>query len=466
LFAALCGIGSEGKTIPSFVYGLPEDELTELAGKMLEGDGSLSEKQFCYTSNSPKLTAGFSYLFDLLGIEHSIHYRKEKAAWTMRTRPSGSERIRQVVHTEVRNARGEYVYDLSIDDGHTFVDGLGRVLLHNTDSCFTRADTEEQMQEFVRYCNGELYPKLVEQCGCKSNCIDIAYEKAYERIVFTASKKYCARLLHYKGKRATADSKPEIKGLEYKRGDAVLVARKLQGECIDLLMRECCEDPARFEPIVERYLDHVMNDAVVLEEILMAKSLSKPIDEYVAKTPPEHVRVAIMLRDRGEDVSVGTKIQYVMLDASGDGASRVIPVRDWNGECDRAGLWEKRVWPPTQRLLDSAFPEHDWSRFDKVRLKEPKARKSKAAPGQQGLFDGDAGKVLRMVADESRGFNEQGVKAVRAILEVAKDGSVPVELTLLVDGRAVRLEVERKVAVDAALLRRLRALLGDRAVSW
>lgn len=336
----------------------------------------------------------------------------------------------------------------------------------DTDSCFTRADTEERMQEFVRYCNAELYPQLVEKCGCTTNCIDIAYEKAYERIVFTASKKYCARLLHYKGKRATADSKPEVKGLEYKRGDAVKVARTMQGECIDLLMRECCEDPKAFEPIVERYLDHVMNDAVVLEEILMAKSLSKPIEEYVAKTPPEHVRVAMMLRDRGEDVSVGTKIQYVMLDASGDGASKVIPARDWNGECDRAGLWEKRVWPPTQRLLDSAFPQHDWSRFDNVRLKEVKARKSKAAPGQQGLFDGDAGKVLRMTADESRGFNEQGVKAVRAILEVAKPGAVPVEMTLLVDGHAVRLEVERKVAVDAALLRRLRALLGDKAVVW
>ena len=466
LFAALCGVGSDGKFLPAFVYGLPDDAIEELAGTMMEGDGSVSNKQLCYTSNSPKLTAGFSYLFDLLGIEHSIHYREAKAAWTIRTRPHGSERVRQVVHADVRKAKGEYVYDLSIDDGHTFVDGIGRVLLHNTDSVLLQGESEKAVADFGEWCNRELYPEMVAKCGCVSNYISIAYEKAYERIVFVGAKKYTARMLHYKGTRATDDTKPEVKGLEFKRGDAILIARKLQGECIDLLMRERCEDAARFEPVVQRYLDHVLNDALALDEVVLSKSLSKPIEEYVAETPPEHVRVAMVLKERGEDVSVGTKIHYVILDASGTGAMKVIPAKDWTGEVDRWGIWEKRVWPPTQRLLDSAFPGHDWSRFDKVRPKEAQQRKSKAPAGQGSLFERDGGKVLRLRAEEARGFNEQGVLAVKAILEMAPAGPSPVELTLALEKGEVRLEVERKVSVDDALVRRLRSLLGEKSVAW
>jgi len=342
-------------------------------------------------------------------------------------------------------------------------------LYSDTDSCFTKADTEEQVTAFTGWCNGELYPKLVDKCGCKTNCIDIAYEKAYERIVFVASKKYCARLLHYKGKRATADSKPEIKGLEYKRGDAVKVARALQGECIDKLMRECCEQPSEFEPIVQRYLDHCLNDALTLDEVVLGKSLSKPIKDYAAETPPVHVRVAMLLEERGEDVSVGQKVMYVVTDYSpGEGGMTAIPAKDWTGEVDRYGLWEHLVWPPTQRLLDSAFPEHDWSRFEKVRPKEPPKPRTnkKGKEGQLTLLDADAGKVLRLVADETRGFNEQGVMAVKAILEMAAAGSTPVVLTVRVEKGDAQLEVGRKVNVDGALVRRLRSLLGDAGVQW
>ena len=39
---------------------------------------------------------------------------------------------------EISRVEG-YVYDLEVEGAHTFVDGIGRVLLHNTDSLATRA---------------------------------------------------------------------------------------------------------------------------------------------------------------------------------------------------------------------------------------------------------------------------------------------------------------------------------------
>ena len=343
-----------------------------------------------------------------------------------------------------------------------------RAIYGDTDSAMAQGATEEQVHKFVAWCNAELYPKMVAECGCRENYIAVDYEKAYERIVFCASKKYCARILHYKGKRATAESKPEIKGLEFKRGDAVKMARLLQGTCIDRLMRDCCEDPMAFEPDVKRCLNHCLNDSLMLEEVVLGKSLSKPIKEYAATTPPIHVRVAKLLQERGEDVSVGQKVMYVITNHDVDeGGSEAIPANDWTGELDRYGLWEHLVWPPTRRLLESAFPQHDWAQFDKVRPKAaPKLRSSKKREGQLALIDPDAGKVLRLVASEEAGFNERGVAAARTILGMARDGGTPVELTLRLGNGDVQMVVDRRVTVDDVLVRRLRSLLGDSGVQW
>lgn len=339
----------------------------------------------------------------------------------------------------------------------------------DTDSGMAVGVDESTFRDFVGWCNAELYPRLLKEQGCQENCISLAYEKEFERLVFVASKKYIGRYSHYKGKLATADSKPEVRGMEFKRGDAVLMARRLQGEIIEKLMRECCDDPTAYEPIVEKFKDHALNDQLELAEVVLSKSLSKTIAEYIAETPPVHVRVAQLMKDRGEDVSVGQKIPYVIVDHNPKGGEGIlaIPAKDWTGEVDRYGLWESMVWPPTERLLDSAFPNHDWSRFGKVRPKEKSTakRKSKDADTQLGLLSiGTRGLALK--ASIPRGFNEQGVKAAKAILDLAKDGETPVTLSLEMVNSTVVLETGRRITVDPVVLRRLRSLLGDQGVCW
>ena len=104
---------------------------------LIEGDGHVDlANQDIYTTKSQQLAAGLSYALDQHGIEHSIHYRKDKKCYSIRSRPTNSERLRYTNMCEVRKSN-EYVYDLEIEGGHTFVDGLGRVLLHNTDSVVT-----------------------------------------------------------------------------------------------------------------------------------------------------------------------------------------------------------------------------------------------------------------------------------------------------------------------------------------
>ena len=72
------------------------------------------------------------------GVEHSFGYRPSKQAWMVRTRPKGSARTGRVVSDQAFSAlESEWVYDLTVPGPQTFVDGVGQVLLHNTDSIVT-----------------------------------------------------------------------------------------------------------------------------------------------------------------------------------------------------------------------------------------------------------------------------------------------------------------------------------------
>ena len=148
-FAALAGKGSAKKRLPSFVFDLEKADLHALWDKLREGDGSTHPitGQENYTTKSPVLTAGVSYLWDLLDLEHTVYFRPKKSTWSLFTRPNGSGRARKKTTVQTRSARSEWVYDLQVGGAHTFVDGIGRVLLHNTDSCYTNAELPEDSKK-------------------------------------------------------------------------------------------------------------------------------------------------------------------------------------------------------------------------------------------------------------------------------------------------------------------------------
>jgi hypothetical protein len=140
-FWALCGIKSRGKKLPSFAFELSDLDFLKLWEKLVEGDGSVDPAgRRVYTTISQRLAAGISFALDQHGVEHALCYRHEKGSWALRERSAGSERKGSRSEKVVRRiADDEYVYDLSVEGAHTFVDGVGRVLLHNTDCCVTRA---------------------------------------------------------------------------------------------------------------------------------------------------------------------------------------------------------------------------------------------------------------------------------------------------------------------------------------
>lgn len=261
----------------------------------------------------------------------------------------------------------------------------------DTDSVFVAGASREEFEEFVEFCNEHLYPKKLKSLGCSDNRISLAYEKEFERIVFTSAKRYAGRYVHYKGAMATEDSKPEVKGLEYKRGDTIRLTRDMQAECVDLLVGMVNggnEDVATFEAVLHRWQSKILFEPLTIEEVVITKGLGKPLNEYVRRKKKDgtfarqlpHIELARLMQANGEDVSEGTKISYFIFDAVAKGGKEYRTVDEWDGSVDRYELWDNIVYPPTMRLLAAAFPEHDWKKgWARTRPKKPRKSKKKNA---------------------------------------------------------------------------------------
>jgi DNA polymerase elongation subunit (family B) len=279
------------------------------------------------------------------------------------------------------------------------------VVYCDTDSVFVVGPTAARFQEFVAWCNDDLFPRLVAGQRCPRNEIRLAYEKEFARLVLLRKKRYAGRFAHYKGTAATAESKPEVKGLEYKRGDSVRAARDLQLEVVTRILGGD-DDVAGYRALIVGWRDRVLGGGLPVEDFAVSKSLSREVEEYrtrlkkdgTATAVPAHVAVAAELGRRGRDVGAGTRVEYVVTDGAAT-PQKAIPREDYTPGCeDRFYVWEALVWPPTLRVLEVAFPAGRWDEFSSVR--PPKQRAVKAAapaslrptkgrggvPGQGALF--------------------------------------------------------------------------------
>ncbi len=364
----------------------------------------------------------------------------------------------------------------------------------------------------MKWLNVKHFPKRIAEQGCTENHIKLTFEKTFSRIVFTSKKRYIGRYSHYKGTAAKADSKPEVKGLEYKRGDTTFLARRLQGQVIDLLVggmtwkdaegkvhpyNPGIETPTEeleiYHAVLSKMRDHVLTEQLPREEVRLSKSLSGSPKTYDKKKCPgckkqvpvssrmcpkcdrplpknddgeavgdlSHVAVAKIMEARGQEVGERTRIEYVVVDGS-ESPHKVIPADDYNGDCDRYFLWENLVFPPTMRLLEAAFPEHDWKSWHKVRPKKPRAS-ARVLEGQLGLGFAPSSsprgddlavpafslKVLTVTIPESAG--KEAIDRVRKVL-AANPGARPVEIVIELDsGAKALLSTPYRVTTGPAL---------------
>lgn len=303
----------------------------------------------------------------------------------------------------------------------------------------------ELFERIVQTLNGQ-WPELLRRTGAPESRIKLDFEKSFRRLVLVSAKRYAARYSRWKGKLAPGDMKPEIKGLEYKRGDALRLAREMQKEAIEILLDVEGPTPTVevFRELVARWRTRLLEGELSVEDIILSQSV-KNLGEYATRytsakctnkvpsagtkkgmkscgydfgsttwdkevsgqcpkcgnerkiaSQPAHVRVAKMLVERGEQVTEGTRIEYLIVgrpddDESGDDKLLALPARDPGvfERIDRNYYWDKRILPPTARLLEAVFPAEKWTETAASRRKQADAI-AKAAAAEQRRRDPNA----------------------------------------------------------------------------
>lgn len=376
----------------------------------------------------------------------------------------------------------------------------------DTDSVFVAGDGEK-FRSFVSRMNESWSERLRPYGVTGKHFIDLDFEKTFRRLIMVSAKRYAGAFDQYKGQDAS-DAKPEVKGLEFKRGDTLSIARQFQTEVV-LALLECeLPTPERMWATVVRWRERVLRGELQLSDVVLSQSLSRPLAEYSSdytrdncascgavfqtgkdssgpekcacgeirnrRSYPAHVRVALDMRAQGKVVQEGGRVAYLVIDTDGQ---KVCPVpADTPGafeRIDREYYWQRRIYPPTMRVLEIVYPDFAW-----VETRQDKVERVAEKQGQRTLFDSPAKirkrrtRSVRLVFGTAAPGRADGddrerirLRAIRAAVE-AHPGDVQVVLEYCwrdVTGSdvVVKLPVGPTIRNDVAARRAIERVIGD-----
>ncbi|MCX6741996.1 MAG: ribonuclease H-like domain-containing protein [Candidatus Pacearchaeota archaeon] len=232
----------------------------------------------------------------------------------------------------------EYVYDIEVDETHRFF--ANNVLVHNTDSVGFALNnkSKKQVLDFLKNLNDEL-PGIME----------LELEDFYKRGIwvtkrtgeFGAKKKYA--LLSYNGKM-------KIRGFETVRRDWCKLARELQDNILDMILKDGNADHSL--ALVQKTIDEIKKRKIDKEKLMIKTQLKKPIEEYLTISP--HVTIAKKMVDRGSPVDVGMLIKFYISEPS---SNKKGPIRDRaklpdeEGEYDIAYYLDHQIIPAVENIF-------------------------------------------------------------------------------------------------------------------
>ncbi len=179
-------------------------------------------------------------------------------------------------------------------------EGKGLTIIYgDTDSIFLTNDKKKLL---------ELKAKINEDLG-----LEVEIGEVYERIFFTEAKK------RYAGLRP--DGTLDIIGLEVIRGDWAEVAKKVQEQVLEIILKE--QSPAKAIDYVRTVIEELKQRKVPFHELIIWKTLTKTPEQYAIRAP--HVEAAKMLKEKGWRLTGGDKVGFVILLGKGRLYSRVKP---------------------------------------------------------------------------------------------------------------------------------------------
>lgn len=333
----LYGVEYEEWKVPTWVLLAPKHVVFGFfEGVCSYGSGKEKNRKF---SVNKEHALRYQFLAHRVGYKSALnfHARSVRVIFKSQTTPSKFA-VNELKHKEA------WVYDLTTDSSHFHV-GPGRLVVHNTDSCFVKLSRE--------FCDGKDNRELVANAHVKGEVMaaDITkmfrdpvlmeYEMAFEPpFVLMKRKKYF-------GKKCEPGKEPKtyIKGIECIRRDYCPMVIKTQRHMIDLILDDKIDEAVSY---VQEVMARVYAGDIPVDDLALTKKLSQKPEEY--KTTAPHVELALRLKGKYQ---AGERVEYFIkagrMDLNKRGISReelvLYPL-------DYAYYAEKQLWEPIQRIMD------------------------------------------------------------------------------------------------------------------
>ena len=268
-------------------------------------------KRKMLTFPSQVTAAKFAMLVDQIGYTPLVHNRSKHGprvycvTWQSGGDPAALETILEVRDVE----HGEcFVYDLETVNQH-FSAGVGRIVVHNTDSVFISMEGCESMEEAFG-----IAAKLATRCtkSFYSSKIKLELEKIFKRLILMSKKRYTGIKMEY-----NQNGDPVLVGMnkgseEVRRDVAPVVKGTIQAAIAKVFEEDDLDGAIR---LVRQTVARMMAGEIPIEDYVLSKGISKDEEDYAAKQAHIELQKRKMQRTPGLTMEKGTRVPFVYVGA-------------------------------------------------------------------------------------------------------------------------------------------------------
>ena len=366
-FKQLCGQKYYGKKIPNFVYNLPKRYQKFFIREMMKGDGTITKldkdkESYDFECASVNVVSGLAYLLRLNGEKITCQTNGDKGTFTIKSRITdnvGNWNIKNIVKPIEYD---DFVYDLSVEGNNNFVDAMGNILLHNTDSLFVSGlkghkTVKKLANKLSDLC--ELHSK--KKFNCDKCTILMEYDKGFKVFISTDAKKRYAGTLDYLDGNIIDYFNMYVAGFEYKRTDTCKILKEKQYELLKMLLQEDCPHVREVREFILDLKKAVFAKKLTVEDITFAQKVTRELDDYEGRQM--HVMVAREMIEDGKEVWVGDKVPYYIIGIDFNKKPIPKPVYKFDGRYCESYYWNNKIFPGLQRILEVVYPNYDWASY-------------------------------------------------------------------------------------------------------
>jgi DNA polymerase I len=300
-FNALCGHESKNKKLPDFIFNMESKDQLILFNELVRGDGYINiSGHFEYSTTSTRLASGISTLLSILNVKYRTKFREDKHEYTIR---EWSGKSKMATHTNITECSSNcYVYDLSVEDAHTFVDSMGQILLHNTDSIFISIKGGVDFN-IAKSIGKEI--ATIATAGLPAP-MELVFEAFAKRLLIVAKKHYAMYRFE------TADKGIiKAKGIETVRRDWCNLTAMTLTKCLELILIEGNVDLALNH--ARTALQNVKSsNHTILKDLILSRTLTRNPENYNQVQP--HAELMKKLDARGiHKYVLGDRIPFIII---------------------------------------------------------------------------------------------------------------------------------------------------------